>query len=831
MPLYPDQQKALDDVRAAFGSGHRAVILRAPTSFGKCLGKGTPVLMFDGNVKPVEDIVMGDLLMGPDSRPRVVISTTSGFSKLYEVTQMQGDPYVVNEHHILSLKTTKMNLQPKGKVVNINVEDFVKSSEWFKHTHKGWKCGIDFYNNNDIPLDPYFFGVWLGDGDSHTTAVTTGDREIENCVRSIAEKFGARFFTKKNSENSHRCVIANPRGVGNPVLRILQKMRVIKNKHIPIEYLTSSRENRLQLLAGILDTDAECANDGYNIYQKSEKLMDGIIYLARSLGFSASKRIAKKRCTNNGVERNYFMSRICSGNETIPTRIPRKKSPGKERRTDILVTAIEVNFIGYGEYYGFEIDGDHLFMLGDFTVTHNTFTACEIIRGAVGKGGIVWWLVHRDELIQQASDDFTAQGVRCSTIRGGQVDNLHARVQVASIQTIVRRLDVLPAPTLIIFDEAHHCAAPSWETILERYPNVPRLGLTATPRRHDGKGLKPWFSIIVESPNEAELIAAGRLSPYRLLIGDGQFDGCGLKTMAGDYKKDELFKVLRSVKRTADMVQHYGDVVLPLRYRAIAFAVNIADSMELRDSFVAAGIRAAHVDGSMDKGDRRRLFDRFKAHDLDVLLNVALFGEGVHVDGVRCVIDGCPTQSLSVYKQRLGRAFKVHADGQPAVFLDHANNSFWRIDGRLVENHGFPDKPQTWTLEDTRRRSKGDEVKPVPVKICPKCQAAVPAAASKCICGHAFTPDTMPAKTAHGTLAEVNKDDLVDEAERQRLQAQVDEDKKRELGRAIWGAKSIDDLIAIGIRQGYKRPNQWAAHQWQRMQAKRSGKISAYDRA
>lgn len=470
-----------------------------------------------------------------------------------------------------------------------------------------------------------------------------------------------------------------------------------------------------------------------------------------------------------------------------------------------------------------------------------TFTAAEIIRGAIAKGGIIWWLVHRDELITQASDDFTSAGVQCSTIRGGHIGNIHARVQVASIQTIVNRLDNLPAPTLIIFDEAHHCAADSWERVLSRYPDVPRLGLTATPRRHDGKGLGKWFNIIVESPDEAALIELGRLAPYRLLIGQAEIDLSGVRKTAGDWNRADLFKELRGVKRTADMVEHYGDVVLPLKYRAIGFAVNIQDSMELTDSFNAAGIRAAHIDGTMDTNERRRAFEAFKAHKLDVLMNVALFGEGVHAPGVRCVIDGCPTQSLSVVKQRWGRAFKYHPDGQPAIFLDHANNSFWRINGELIENHGFPDKPQMWTLEDQPKR-KGNGVAPVATKGCPQCLATVPASAGRCSCGYVFQANTISPKVADGVLVEIDPKTAkvlekeakaaakAEAAENRRLQKAFEDDRKREAAsqrrRAEHACKTQSELAALYTEWGYKSPIAAASHKWHAMAAAKAARAS-----
>ena len=151
----------------------RGWLLYGPPGTGKCLGKGTPVMMFDGTIVSVEEIKPGDLLMGPDSRPRKVLSTTCGIDDLYKITPVKGEPYIVNKNHILSLKMSGNNCGYKhGDIVNISIEDYKTKSKWFRERAKGWRTGIEF-QMKELPLDPYFLGLWLGDGSSNSPRITT----------------------------------------------------------------------------------------------------------------------------------------------------------------------------------------------------------------------------------------------------------------------------------------------------------------------------------------------------------------------------------------------------------------------------------------------------------------------------------------------------------------------------------------------------------------------------------------------------------------------------------------------------------------------------------
>jgi len=357
-------------------------MFHGPPGTGKCLGKDTPVMMSDGKIKLVQDIVVGDKLMGDDSTPRNVISLARGSEQLYKVIPTKGDPYIVNESHILSLKVSKTNQyhgKQNGDVVDLQLRDYLSLPKYHKESLKGYRVGITF-PHKDVPFDPYLFGYWLGDGTSSKTQITTSDIEIVDHFRSKLSDINLEIIKgsdtygwniRSNQSKNH----TSPRG-SNSFLTFLKEYNLLNNKHIPDIYKYNSREIQLSVLAGILDADGYVDCNCYDICLVNEQLLDDVIYISRSLGFAAYKKKCIKTCTNgkNGpVCGTYYRTNIHGqGLEEIPVILNRRKTIGRSQLKNALHTGITIEPIGEGDYYGFEIDGNHRFLLGDFTVTHNT---------------------------------------------------------------------------------------------------------------------------------------------------------------------------------------------------------------------------------------------------------------------------------------------------------------------------------------------------------------------------------------------------------------------------------------------------------------------------
>lgn len=373
----------------------RGVLLEGKYGCGKCLAKGTPILMFNGQVKAVQDVKEGDLLMGPDSQPRRVLSVTSGRDKMYRVTPRKGDPYVVNSAHILSLRITSEwcagRYGKTGDLVNLNVEEFAALPPFVRQGLAGWRAGVEF-PHQEVRLDPYFVGVWLGDGNANSVAVTTADPEIETYIREVAAQYGLLIREKPaggisatyHITSGYNQVASKGPAGRNPILNELREYGLLEGKHIPHAYKINSREVRLRLLAGLADTDGYNHRNCLEIITKHDRLADDILFLSRSLSLAAYKK--RKVVPINGKELPYWRIIISGDLSELPTKLARKQFKPSESNRDVLKTRLEVEPLPEDDYYGFAIDGDHLFLLGDFTVTHNTLVALVTAKKAIAHG-------------------------------------------------------------------------------------------------------------------------------------------------------------------------------------------------------------------------------------------------------------------------------------------------------------------------------------------------------------------------------------------------------------------------------------------------------------
>jgi len=369
--LKPITMQVRDIVRTGVCQGQVIGIL-GPSGIGKCLAKGTSVLMFDGTLKKVEDVRIGDALMGPDSKPRNVLDLGHGYDhNMYRIQPTKGESFTVNSPHILALHLGKSK-RSKAKYVEVSVADYLGKSRTFKARTRLYRVGIDF-PEQEVPVDPYFFGLWLGDGSSDSTAITNQDPEVFEAVEAFALAVGAESHRVDPKNRCSRISVHNNYSKKpGTVLKALRLTGALNNKHVPLKYKANSRDVRLQLLAGIIDSDGGIA--GANCYEVSSKhkhLADDYCYIARSLGLAAYCKSAFKKC-QTGKGGIYHRVTISGHVDEIPVRIARKIAKPRKQIKDVLRTGFTVHNEWYGEYFGFELDGDGLFLLSDFTVTHNT---------------------------------------------------------------------------------------------------------------------------------------------------------------------------------------------------------------------------------------------------------------------------------------------------------------------------------------------------------------------------------------------------------------------------------------------------------------------------
>ena len=385
----------LNKMTTGFGKGDLVIIAARP-AMGKCLGLGTKVVMFDGTLKNVEDIEVGDQLMGDDSTPRNVLSLARGREKMFWVRQNKGIDYRVNESHILSLKRSRNEGRYKhGDVLNISIKDYNKKSDKFHSNYKGYKVDIEFLEQH-LEVDPYFLGIWLGDGTSSNVSIATQDKEIVEYLNSYAKEL--KLQVTKSHNNKEKCpmysITKGERGGyyknDNSLQTRLRKLNLLDNKHIPHKYIQNSKENRLKLLAGLLDSDGyyDKKFNVFEIIQKDKKLAKEIKYLADSLGFRVSFKTKIAKIKKINYECEVYRLRIVGDLDKIPTKIKRKQARTLQAKREVKHTGISIEYDKVDDYYGFTMDGNHLFLLEDMTVTHNTSFILNTVNSLIlqGKG-------------------------------------------------------------------------------------------------------------------------------------------------------------------------------------------------------------------------------------------------------------------------------------------------------------------------------------------------------------------------------------------------------------------------------------------------------------
>lgn len=351
-------------------------------------------------------------------------------------------------------------------------------------------------------------------------------------------------------------------------------------------------------------------------------------------------------------------------------------------------------------------------------------------------GGRGLFLVHRLELVEQAAERFTRHGLDVGIIQGTTPANPDATVQVASIQTLVRR-EMKPPADLVITDECHRAVSESFSGVLAEYPDAFHAGMTATPFRLDGRGLGTIFETIIVASYPHELVELGYLVKPRIYTAPPP-DLTGIRTERGDYVTGQLSE--RMSKLTGDAIETW--LRLGEGRRTVVFAVDIAHSKALTERFLAAGVPAEHFDGGDDRDTRRAVLDRFRSGETLVVSNVSLISEGFDLPEIGVVQMARPTMSRALYLQTLGRAMRPFDGKADCVVLDAAGNY-----GR----HGDP--------LDIMEYSLTDEVKvphPLPTKTCRACFGVIPASAQICPhCGYAPPVKPRPVEETDEELIEV----------------------------------------------------------------------------
>jgi DNA repair protein RadD len=395
--------------------------------------------------------------------------------------------------------------------------------------------------------------------------------------------------------------------------------------------------------------------------------------------------------------------------------------------------------------------GVRRFVLQSPTGSGKSLIGSHIMQRAIGKGSHTLFLAHRKELLTQIYDKLTDKEHGCGVpeeyvgiIKSGERKRARpqAFIQIASVQTL--KPEQAQQYQIIIIDECHRARAKTYMRILEQAPNAVVLGLTATPKRLDNKGLDAVFDDIVVVAYPSDLINAGFIMQPRVFTVDDAFlpNTRGVKTQGGDFNARDLAVAVNKAELVGSIVEHWLTRAKGLR--TLCFCTGITHSKRVCEEFLAKGVRAAHVDGKTPDDERAKTLADLKSGELDVVCNCDLFVEGLDIIEVKCVILARPTKSLTIVLQQVGRALRPWQGVVPIV-LDHAGNC-------RDDRHRFPTLDRDYSLDGNVRPRTGV----MRTTTCKVCFAVLPGSPASCPeCGAPLRSTDRNPKESEGELVEV----------------------------------------------------------------------------
>lgn len=370
----------------------------------------------------------------------------------------------------------------------------------------------------------------------------------------------------------------------------------------------------------------------------------------------------------------------------------------------------------------------------------------------------------------------------------------------------------------ILVHNCHHATSPTYRKIIDHFkahhPDMRILGVTATPIRTDGQGLGTAhggiFDEIVSGPSMQWLMDEGYLVRAKVLSPPKKFDSSKLKRSKGDFKKDDLDRLINKPTITGDAVEHYEQVCNGAP--TIVFCVSVDHTKQVAAEFQAHGYKFYAIDGSTDDDERAAILGGLVDGSVQGVCSCDLINEGTDVPRATCAIMLRLTGSLGLYLQQVGRILRpacnvyacatreerlalIAASEKPfAYLLDHVGNVGSWVDGEFVENHGLPDKVHEWSLdgEVKKKKKRASEEAPVRIMQCRSCFMVFEPAPVCPACGHEVEIKDRKPKKVEGQLKEVTAEMIA--------AAELKKNQRMEVGQV----KTYEDLVKIQKERDYK---------------------------
>jgi superfamily II DNA or RNA helicase len=370
-----------------------------------------------------------------------------------------------------------------------------------------------------------------------------------------------------------------------------------------------------------------------------------------------------------------------------------------------------------------------------------TVIAGQICAHAESRGCRLLFLVHLDVLVGQTFEKMQAFGLHCGFIKAGWPEDPTAPIQIASIQTMLKRGWWRKWPAdVVLYDEGHTTifSQVGQELLYATHRNAVHLALTATPYRLGREQLGDHMDTFVASPVPSEIQQMGFLAPmkYYGMPADDQIDLSMVKTVAGDYDERDLKNACDRPELVERIVEEWFRLT-PDR-RTVAFCVDVEHARHVADAFRMKDIPAAVVDGGTSIKERQQLYRDLANGDLLVLTSCNVISIGFDEPSVEVGLLLRPTQSKALHHQQIGRVMRIspQTGKTHGTILDQAGNLY-----RL----GFPEDITEYTLPSSKEPT---EPGTAPKKYCPSCSLIVYAFVMTCPgCGHQWLQEEVQVQT------------------------------------------------------------------------------------
>jgi len=681
-----------------------------------CHGKGQKLLMFDGSLKAVEDIVVGDKLMGNDSTARNVLSLKRGRDTMYRVTMVNGQSYLANGNHLMYLTRTKRRTRTSNRApiksflgdnptTVLTINDYIEKPKFFKHLWKHTTEPVTSWVSPEWELSPYHLGILLGDGGlMETPNITTADSEIEEEIAILAKGFGLKAvpMNKSNFKNKSTTWSLSsldlPRihdGVDrrfnrNPLTKILRGLGVYGlgsgDKFIPNDYKISSIQDRLDLLAGLIDTDGSLIDGCFDYVSKSKRLAEDVAFVARSVGLRVNGPNECQKSDQHGTIGTYFRLYISGDTDRIQCRVERKRARSRQQIKNPKMFGFKVEKLSDSEeFYGFELDGNHLYLTDTFLVTHNT---------GLGKTRMLFELTHRlglktvimtpstkisEQIYLEAVQLFGKSKVGQFFDRKKESDK---QIVVANGQSLTKikedsvHWENLCQTKVFISDESHSCPAATFEKVcLGLLADTPyRFFFSATQTRGDGlkKLLEGITGPVVYEMDAATGIAQGWLAVPTFAMMTVESNDSYYSSDVLRMNQRHLFYNQEVIQRIASVVNDSVSKGLPtlVLLEEIEQFNYLLQHLRHKPEFAHGGnAEEGRLPAEYQECDTTDQVNRFNSGECKLLIGTSCISTGVDILPARVLIYWQGGKSEIQVKQAIGRGVRKHTPTQKETFF------------------------------------------------------------------------------------------------------------------------------------------------------------------